>query len=489
MASTVNLDALIPREDFSITGQNDISSVLIQTIPITQLERGCMVASVLRKPDFQRETNEWSPNTVCEFVKSFLDGDLIPAVILWRSTNGNLFVIDGSHRLSALISWVQDDYGDGAHSREFYDHQITKEQLKVAESTRKLIHRTCGSYHDHKRALENPRGADPELLKRANTLASIALQVQWVKGDADRAEASFFKINQQAAPINKTELRLLQSRRKPNAVAARAIVRSGTGHKYWSAFQSETQTEVENIAKDINQIIFTPELNTPIKTLDLPVAGKGYAAQSLPLIFDFVNLVNHVTDKTKLVDDSDGTETIKYLKRCRKIIRRISGTHASSLGLHPAVYFYGTNGRYQPSAFLAMVSTFQNFEESNKFVEFTGIRPSFETFLLNHKDFISQVTYKLGTRLKTANKNEAFRGGIPKIAYLFNFAIDGFIAGKTEEQILAEIQNDQNLNFLKLLPTDEIKSADFSTVEKSKVFLKEAINNLNKCKRRCPEFS
>jgi hypothetical protein len=33
---------------------------------------------------------------------------LIPAIILWRSTGGYLFVIDGSHRLSALSAWVND---------------------------------------------------------------------------------------------------------------------------------------------------------------------------------------------------------------------------------------------------------------------------------------------------------------------------------------------------------------------------------------------
>ncbi len=40
------------------------------------------------------------------------------------------------------------------------------------------------------------------------------------------------KIYQQATLIDKTELKLLESRRKPNSIAARAIIRSGTGHKY-----------------------------------------------------------------------------------------------------------------------------------------------------------------------------------------------------------------------------------------------------------------
>ncbi|WP_315790617.1 hypothetical protein [Fischerella sp. JS2] len=53
---------------------------------------------------------------------------MIPAVILWRSSSSYYFVIDGSHRLSSSIAWINDDYGDGKISKEFYDGDITEEQ-------------------------------------------------------------------------------------------------------------------------------------------------------------------------------------------------------------------------------------------------------------------------------------------------------------------------------------------------------------------------
>jgi hypothetical protein len=40
-------------------------------------------------------------------------------------------------------------------------------------------------------------------------------------------------------------------------------------------------------------------LQTPIKTLDLPVGGKLYSAQTLPLILDFVNIVNKIDFNNK----------------------------------------------------------------------------------------------------------------------------------------------------------------------------------------------
>lgn len=102
MAAKVNLDALVPREDFEVI-QDLNRSLDTTTIQIRDLETGAFFYPILRKPDFQRETSEWEPQKVLGFVESFLNGDLIPAIILWHSGR-NIFVIDGAHRLSALIA-------------------------------------------------------------------------------------------------------------------------------------------------------------------------------------------------------------------------------------------------------------------------------------------------------------------------------------------------------------------------------------------------
>ncbi len=95
-------------------------------------------------------------------------------------------------------------------------------------------------------------------------------------GEAEKAESSFFKINQQASPIDDTELDMIKARRKPNALAARAFIRAGTGHKYWSAFDESVQLDIEKLAKEVYDLIFKPDLDSQIKTSDLPVAGRGY---------------------------------------------------------------------------------------------------------------------------------------------------------------------------------------------------------------------
>ena len=95
-SNPVNLDTLIPREDFETAFAEMATqpSNLGDKMRITDLSPGSLWYTVLRKPDFQRETANWSPERIAELVSSFLEGDLIPAVILWRSTtSGNLFVI------------------------------------------------------------------------------------------------------------------------------------------------------------------------------------------------------------------------------------------------------------------------------------------------------------------------------------------------------------------------------------------------------------
>ena len=107
--NVVNLDALIPREEFAVEDQQGGTS-LIERISILHLE-GFIFGPDLRKPDFQRETIQWTPQKVADLVRAFVDADLIPAVILWRAGR-YVFVIDGAHRLSAIMAWILDDYGD-----------------------------------------------------------------------------------------------------------------------------------------------------------------------------------------------------------------------------------------------------------------------------------------------------------------------------------------------------------------------------------------
>lgn len=470
----VNLDAIIPREDFEVE-ENATPGKKKETLSIEDIKSDSFFFSNVRKPDFQRETNEWESKKIADFIESFLDGDLIPAIILWRSTGGYLFVIDGSHRLSSLAAWINDDYGDGPISKQFYDGIIPDEQIEIAEETRKLIRKRIGSYSDFKLALTNPEKVSPEIQRKSKNLAALAIQLQWVDGGANKAENSFFKINQQAAPIDKTELVLLEARKKPNCIAARAIIRSGKGHKYWSNFSKENQTTIQELAKEINSVLFAPKLETPIKTLDIPVGGKNYSAQTLPLILEFINIVNNIPAdfKESLEDDLTGDETVNILKQTRRIAWRINSNHPSSLGLHPVVYFYSQDGRHKVASFYATLAFVKELEEKKKLAEFSLIRPKFENIILQNDPLIQQI-------------NRKYRSAIASYSQIkdFYFAIIELLQkGVNENEVITHLIKTSKFNYLTLtVEQNEITNNKFSTERKSAVYIKEALANAPKCK-------
>jgi len=475
MAKKVNLDALIPREDFDVNEDTGSSTRNISTLGVRDLEhKKSFFYSALRKPDFQRETNEWDQDRVSSLIESFLDGELIPAVILWKNGAGYTFVIDGAHRLSALSAWINNDFGDGEISKKFYDGIVPEEQIDIANKSRDKIRKEIGLYSDYELALEHPEKVDEKIIERARFLGNLAIQVQWVEGDAKKAEASFFKINQKAAPIDRTELKLLESRRKPNGIATRAILRAGKGHKYWSSFQKDNQAEVQSLATTLNTILFKPSLVTPIKTLDIPIAGKNLSSQGQMLVLEFVNIVNGVDPKKESADDQSGQETIVFLKKCLKIANLINSNDISSLGLHPAVYFYARNGRHKPASFMATIEFVMHLKDRKKLKDFTAVRQDFENILINSEDLIQQIIRK-------------YRSGSASIKYVRAFymeIIEQLNNKKPAKGVLETILLDERFKYLSIRDTNinEITNSDFSSDRKSEVFIAEALGSALKCK-------
>ncbi|WP_406477499.1 HNH endonuclease family protein [Streptomyces platensis] len=491
----VNLDALIPREDFEAASSEVLTqpSGLMANLGVTDLGPDSLMYNVLRKPDFQRETANWTPDKVAALVRSFLEGDLIPAIILWRSPkSGNIFAIDGAHRLSALTAWVHDDYGDKHRSLRFFDGVIPNEQQRAAETTRRLIQESVGSFTELKLALQNSDTTPKEKLRLARNLSAFALQLQWVNGEAEKAESSFFRINQQATPIDPTELDMIKARRKPNALAARAFIRAGTGHKYWSSFEDSVQLEIESLAKDVYDLIFKPTLDLSIRSADLPVAGRGYSADSVKMVFELVNFVNQLQPdmwrddipgrkragskeeaKIPLADDTDGTTTIQFMRSVKRAAAKIAGNSPSSLGFHPAVYFYSATGRFQPAAFLAAVAFTQDLSLKRRLPQFTELREEFENFLVKYKHFLNQIVQAYGSLQRS----------VPSILEMYKILLDSLGDELGEEEIIARMQTHSSPRLpVKVITADDRRHGrNFSSETKNAIVLKATLDSSSRC--------
>lgn len=477
MPDVVNLDALIQREDFLAGDGGDAAGAAGKSdASRTDLSKGESFYLTLRKPDFQRETAAWTPEAIVDFIEAFIDGDLIPSVICWQSPARLTFVIDGAHRLSAIMSWLQDDYGDGADSITFYSNNIPDEQRRIALKTRELVHTRIGSYKDYRAETANP-GSNPRLSDRARALAHSKIPLLWVRGqDSKKAERSFLTINQAAVQIDPTELKILNARFKPNAISARAIVRNAKGHKYWKDFSPQACQEIEYAGQEIYKALYSPPLKEPIRSNDLPIAGPGYGSQTLPLIFDFVNIANGlpVIDASKRREKDilhhgtpDETATLKTMQETMKLAMRMTGTHASSLGLLPSVYFYSANGRHQPTAVLAMAALLAEMSKKDgAFNSFTRARARYESFLIEHKMFVNQMTTKFGSMAK----------GYRQLKEYFEFVLELILQGKSNDEVAESLRlHDRYQSLVKEKPITSKKSKAFSQDMKQWAFLTEAL--------------
>jgi hypothetical protein len=165
-------------------------------------------------------------------------------------------------------------------------------------------------------------------------------------------------------------------------------------------------------------------------------------------------------------DDADGAETVKFLKKVRGVISLICSDAPSSLGLHPAVYFYSSTGRYQPTAFLATVSLIMKLAADDKFFWFTKHRNKFEEFLVSHRYFVNQITSQFGSGLKSYGW----------VLRFYNAILEHHETGK-ENDLVATLVAMEGWR----LKDQDAKSGKFSTETKSEIYLREALNSAIKC--------
>ncbi len=473
-SNLVNLDAMIKREDFAASDSEAANFEQVATISLRDFTAGGLMGPSLRKPDFQRETNHWVPEQVVSLLECFVSGDLIPSVILWQSPT-YLFVIDGGHRLSVLRAWVEDDYGDGPTSQTFFSYQISTEQKKTAARTRELVADKVGTW-SHFQTRIAAANLDPAERGKLTAVISRGLPIQWVRGDADKAETSFFKINTKGTPLDQIEELLLKNRHRPVSIAARAVIRAGKGHKYWSAFKPEVAAAIEEAAKELHSSLFDPEINTPIKTLDLPLGGPKGLRTALQVLIDVIliairNQSGWPQTIADLDDDADGQVTLSVLKKTLDLFRRITGNDRGSLGLHPAVYFYGPTGRHSSPMFMGTVTLIARKLANNDktfFDKFSKIRASLESLLVEHKDLIATILQKHVSGRR-----------IDRYASLLDQMIEALLSGKTVTQ-------DDLVEFSALDGKIVMGSAvgapkKFSDDSKSQVFIQTALKSSVRC--------
>ncbi|MBP3567743.1 MAG: DUF262 domain-containing protein [Lachnospiraceae bacterium] len=475
---TVTLDALVPREDFDIisTAGSSQNTRNKTTLSIEDLKYDSFFFSALRKPIFQRETNEWEPIKICAMIESFVKGELVPAIILWRNKSGYIFVIDGAHRLSSLGAWINDDYGDGAISNEYYENYISQEQKEIAERTRELVNQRIGSFKHILKVSRNPQLATTEFqVEIAKNLGALALQVQWVDGDANNAEESFLRINQSATKISDAELELIQERNRAFAIAARAIVRAGKGYQYWSSFSEKKQQEVIALSKSIHMLLFGNGISNVDDINSYSIGGYQSSTLTLDVVTQTVKICNGIM-KIENAAIGDEKEVVRCLKNTEKILLYINSKEPYSLGIHPFIYFYSDLGKHKIGSYYGFIMFIKELIEKNRIKDFISVRGTFEQVIYQYNFLVQQIIRRWRQSKKAYVHIKEYFFAIMDIL-LENKEIEA-------EQVIEKVRNNGEFNYLQIEILDNEEATlkgNYSRGKRQQIKLRALVENLSKC--------
>lgn len=487
----VNLDSLILRQPFP---PNDTFSGKNPLFKLEELGRTKMYFNALRKPDFQRDTSNWNPRIICEFIRTFLDGGLIPSIIVWHSKNtNNVYVIDGAHRLSALIAYVNDDYGAGEISLKAWGQSIPPAQAKLHKDTKTLVDNTLGSFSQLSAfALDPELTNDLEKRRRGKAISTMSMHIQTVDGDTALAEESFYRINSSAVEIDETELDVIRARNKPNALATRALISAGKGHKYWD--QLPNALEIEKKAAVVHKLLFGDLSEIGPQSPDIPRAGQPYSSEAFKMVLDLVNIFNSVTPamwsrkqqnaKKKnqstivpLKDDLNGTATLGFLDQIERVASLAVGAAdcPESLGLEQGVYAYGNTGKFIPAAYIASIQFAQELKDKKQLIAFTLVRARFEDFFFKNKSFLNALTHSKGSRTRS----------VESILVMYRTVLAEMRKGGTDEDILNRITQEPQLKDLKRPVQEEEDAAPPRKRFSATVVRAKLIEEIVKARSRC----
>lgn len=216
--------------------------------------------------------------------------------------------------------------------------------------------------------------------------------------------------------------------------------------------------------------MFEPVLKYPIESLDLPPGGPVYSSPTLRMVYDFVGLcVGAVSNE----DDKDGRRTIEYLSRCRRVMQLLVSRDPSSLGLHPAIYFYSWTGNQQPILFLVIAALAIELDRENRLPAFTENRAELEEFLFRNRTLLNQIVRKFGT------KDSGFR-------HLKQFYLDVLnivSSDKTHTEVISGLQSDPAYSYLQPdeIPYEGVAPTKMSTQVKAGLVMRKLLETAPRC--------
>lgn len=441
----VYLDHLILRESLRYTrptetmdrGRQQELLAALQMRDLFLSAGGSPVVRQLRKPDFQRATWAWTPEDCVSLLESIINEQVIPSIIMWSSPDsGFKFILDGGHRISVVLAWLNDDWGDRLPADHYEDEEQRNSIAAAAREVRRLVDARVGSIANYEaadkefeRLVNEGRAPKQELHKRqfdqaqfyrALMFGSVSFPLLWVNGNYEKAELSFLNINKIGQKLSEWEQTIVENRNSSFARTVMSVANTHTAKHYWPS-DIPAGADAEHLRQKVNEILegvdklhnilFEPSYRTPIRSLKQPLlvadthnrpyylaelltvieGGKGQAPETKRLIErdKYASPEEIISSGHKLLTDA--------LTDCDHLI----GPSPKSLALVPSLYFYTAAGRYVRSLLYGLIYWLCSGSDEEVLLRkrvFSAHRAAFEDILLENKEeIVSGITRKTGS--------------------------------------------------------------------------------------------
>ncbi len=293
----VSLDHLIIRQSLRYKRPDEKTDYVPQqqppTLRVSDLigDHTSSRVGFLRKPDFQRATWAWTPQDCVSLLDSIVNEQVIPSIIMWTSPESNLdYVLDGGHRISVVLAWLRDNWGD-KELPPHIDEEQEREIRKAAAKVRQLIKEKIGNIDDYRESEEEfdrivnegkapklvlpPKIFDRAQFYRKLRRGNISFPILWVTGDYEKAAQSFLKINKTGRKLSDWETKLLENRDSSFARVVMSVANIDSARYYWPSDPPEGSNKTQlagritDIVDGINKlhtILFQPPYESPAKS-------------------------------------------------------------------------------------------------------------------------------------------------------------------------------------------------------------------------------
>lgn len=518
---TVYLDHLIPRESLRFRRpQSQVIPLEQKNLRLDDLQNPSR-SKYLRKPDFQRETWAWTPEDCVSLLESVTNEQVIPSIIMWSSQeNGYDYILDGGHRVSVILAWMRDDWGDKLPSEAYRDDQHERNVKDAAREVRRLVNLRVGTIQDYERAekliehltLEGQspqKELSPQIFRRGfffqRLLKGYAeLHVLWVHGDYEKAEQSFLKINKSGRQLSEWEIRLIDNRNSAFARVLMSVASITSAKYYWPVEDAEIRAspdqveKVQYIIEGIQEIysgVFQPIQQEPIRTLQQPLLVVSGSQQRPYYLAELLTVIQggkgQLAETERLLAQGRDASPNELVAAGYKIVgdtldalNHLIGpsTNPKSLSIVPAVYFYTNTGRYVRSMLYGFLYWLLNGGNAEVILDrkrvFSAHRAAFETILLERKnEIVSGLTRRTGSGPDITAQTANYFDGLLRLLMQHEDNIEGK-AFQDEYQSFVK-------GIIKRIPrevaTEDGRSRVFTDRQRSTVVLQELLRSPARC--------